>query len=158
MVRVRAHVRRLKSGKVTRVRSHERRTPGPSSTSSGLFLIVPGALVFFGLVFIGVQALGHSIPVASETEKPAHSQATAPDALPPGPEGVLAGKLRQARTNIGLSQSEVSARTGIAESTINDFEQARAVPSADTLKKLSNAYQLSLNEWSALEIARAELR
>ncbi|WP_326632580.1 helix-turn-helix transcriptional regulator [Nonomuraea fuscirosea] len=57
-----------------------------------------------------------------------------------------------------MSQTEVTERTGIAQLTINDFEGARAVPSAETLKAQSDVYQLSLDEWSLLEVARAEIR
>ncbi|TYB67249.1 helix-turn-helix transcriptional regulator [Nonomuraea sp. PA05] len=163
MVRVRSHLRRLRSGKVIHVRSHSRRTSSPSGSSgtatSGLLWGGLAMMVFLGVLFgVFLATTGNPTPVASETEKTARPQPTAPATLPPGPEGEFAGRLREARMNTGLSRSEISALTGIAESTIDDFERALAVPSAETLKALSSAYRLSFDDWTALEITRSELR
>lgn len=165
MVSVRSHLRRLKSGKTVWVRSHVRR--GPAATSSvrssretdpvGALWILLAAVIVIGLVSGGMAAVGKSKPVASETSRTPPATATSIK-LPSGPQGRLATLLRGARANIGLSQKEVSARTGIAQSTINDFERALAVPSAESLKTLSRAYQVSLDEWSLMEITRVEIR
>ncbi|MFI7224961.1 helix-turn-helix domain-containing protein [Nonomuraea angiospora] len=120
-------------------------------------LFVLAALVVIGLLSGGVATYVNSSPVASATNKTSRSTTPSPSRLPPGPEGKLAARLRDARENVGLSQKEVSAQTGIAQSTINDFERALAVPSAESLKALSSVYGLSLDEWSVLEITRSDI-
>ncbi|MFB4289064.1 helix-turn-helix domain-containing protein [Nonomuraea sp. ATR24] len=165
MVSVRSHLRRLRSGKTVRVRAHTRRgsaavAPAPVVGSdagmSGVFLLVL-LLLFLGLLSGGVTALVNSSPVASETNKKSQSAPPEPSRLPEGPEGRLAAQLRDIREKAGLSREEAAAQSGIAEATINDFEHALAVPSAQTLKALSSVYEMSFDEWTMLEIARAEL-
>ncbi|WP_084774230.1 helix-turn-helix domain-containing protein [Nonomuraea candida] len=167
MVSVRSHLRRLRSGKIVRVRAHKRRGPAaaaPAPTASsdaggfGFIWLVLAALIVIGLLSGGIATYANSSQVASETNKTSRSATPRPSSLPPGPEGRLAGQLRDARENAGLSQKEVSVRTGIGQSTINDFERALAVPSAESMQELSSVYELSLDEWTALVVTRSEIR
>ncbi|MER6581066.1 helix-turn-helix transcriptional regulator [Nonomuraea sp. NPDC001023] len=115
-------------------------------------------LLVLGLLSGGVAAFLNSSPVASETSKKSQSATPRPSKLPVGPEGRLAAQLRDAREKIGLSQNEAGAQAGIAQATINDFERALAVPSAQSLEALSSVYKLSFDEWTRLEITRSEIR
>ncbi|NRQ31756.1 helix-turn-helix transcriptional regulator [Nonomuraea sp. NN258] len=105
----------------------------------------------------GWATLPDSAPVASESGNRSRPQPTAPATFPSGPAGELARNLRAARERASLTVRTVGERAGIAASTIDDFERAAAVPSAETLKRLSSAYGLSFEDWTALEIARSEL-
>ncbi|MET8868319.1 helix-turn-helix transcriptional regulator [Nonomuraea sp. NPDC004580] len=116
------------------------------------------ALIVIGLLSGGVATYVNSTPVASETNEASRSATPRPASLPPGPEGRLAAQLRDARKNAGLSQKEVSVRTGIAQSTINDFERALAVPSAESMQALYSVYEPSYDEWTALVVTRSEIR
>lgn len=55
------------------------------------------------------------------------------------------GRLRQLRTKKGWSQSELSARSGIAQGSIANLEQDRRAPSLETAEKLAAALTVDVS-------------
>lgn len=56
---------------------------------------------------------------------------------------VLASKLRQLRTNLGLSQGDLARRARVSPSLVGQLEQGRVLPSLDTLERLAAALGVS---------------
>jgi len=56
---------------------------------------------------------------------------------------VLAAKLRQLRSDLGLSQDQLARRVGVSPSLVGQLEQGRALPSLDTLERLADALGVS---------------
>lgn len=59
-----------------------------------------------------------------------------------------AAVLREARTHAGLSQTELSERTGIAQPNISVYESGRRTPTLRTLVALLDACDVELS-WRA---------
>ena len=60
--------------------------------------------------------------------------------------GNFSKKLRQLRLNLGLNQREVSARTGISQATISRLEAGVALPSYQTLIKISGTFGVQVDD------------
>lgn len=52
-------------------------------------------------------------------------------------------RLKEARKNAGLSQKEVSERTGIAKSTLSEYESGKTTPTMNALYKIMNVIGVS---------------
>lgn len=59
----------------------------------------------------------------------------------------IADRLKAIRTNLGLTQMQVSQRSGMDDSTISSFETGRAEPRLGQLAKLSEVYRLPLSHF-----------
>jgi len=55
-------------------------------------------------------------------------------------------RLREARLNLGLKQSEVAARCGLSTSQVSQIELRQSAPSVTTLLKLCRALHLTMSE------------
>lgn len=60
------------------------------------------------------------------------------------PEFAIIKAIAEARQNAGLTQEELSARTGIAQSDISKLENGNANPSLETLKRLADGMDMTL--------------
>lgn len=109
---------------------------------------------------IAITVIGFLISPASSSKAggATNPRATGVVTLPPGPSGQLALILREARQDIGLSQREISERSEIPASRISEFELGVAVPTDGELSALSQAYQLSRDEWTQLVMLQTEIR
>jgi transcriptional regulator with XRE-family HTH domain len=58
----------------------------------------------------------------------------------------LGEALRRARDTAGMRQVDVAKKTGIADTQLSDWENARAAPNIFTLQALAKAYGISLDE------------
>lgn len=59
-------------------------------------------------------------------------------------EGVAA-RLKRRREELGLTQTEVGARAGIAAASVSHFETGQRLPSLESLMKLADALSLSVD-------------
>jgi transcriptional regulator with XRE-family HTH domain len=68
--------------------------------------------------------------------------------------------VNQARRAAGLSQRELSRRTGVPQSSIARIEQGQQVPRTDTLERLLNAcgFELRLGPMRGSGVDRSQLR
>lgn len=109
---------------------------------------------------IAITVIGFLISPTSSSKAggATNPRATGVVTLPPGPSGQLALILREARQDIGLSQREISERSEIPASRISEFELGVAVPTDGELSALSQAYQLSRDEWTQLVMLQTEIR
>lgn len=57
----------------------------------------------------------------------------------------LSKRLRSARERKGLKQIQVYERTGIHNKTLSGYENGVSEPDTDTLKKLSEIYEVSID-------------
>ena len=57
----------------------------------------------------------------------------------------FAKKLKKARENTGFTQREVSADTGIKQSTLANYETGRTQPDIETLGILADFYKVSID-------------
>ncbi len=55
-------------------------------------------------------------------------------------------KLRQVRTEKGLTQAELSKRSGVSRSKISQYESGQMFPQVPTLLKLANALDCTMND------------
>ena len=62
-------------------------------------------------------------------------------------KGFFAERLRELRHGKGLSQPDLSERSGVAVSTIRQFEYGRREPTYGTLVKLAAGLEVSLAEF-----------
>ncbi|MHB1154151.1 MAG: helix-turn-helix domain-containing protein [Eubacteriales bacterium] len=53
-------------------------------------------------------------------------------------------KVRYARLTLNLSQSELSAKTGISERSLYTYEQTGTMPRSDKIKKIADALNVSV--------------
>jgi transcriptional regulator with XRE-family HTH domain len=60
------------------------------------------------------------------------------------PEYAIIAAIIEARKNSGLTQKELSERTGIAQGDISKIENASANPSLETLKRLAAGMDMRL--------------
>ena len=60
------------------------------------------------------------------------------------PEFAIIKAIAEARQNAGLTQEELSARTGIAQSDISKLENGNANPSLETLKRFADGMDMTL--------------
>ena len=60
------------------------------------------------------------------------------------PEFAIVQALMDARKNVGLTQKQLSERTGIAQSDISKLESGDGNPSLKTLKRLAAAMDMTL--------------
>ena len=58
----------------------------------------------------------------------------------------LGQKLKEARQNAGLKQEELAKRLGVSRQTISNWENGRSLPDVGSAVKMSNVYQISLDE------------
>lgn len=58
---------------------------------------------------------------------------------------MLGAKLRALRKSRGYTLADVGERAGLSVSFLSDVERGRTRPSLDTLQKLADCYQLSIN-------------
>jgi len=66
----------------------------------------------------------------------------------PGPDETIpriAARLRATRQALGLTQSELCLRAGIARNTYNQWEKAGGRPQLDEAKKLCRTFELTLD-------------
>lgn len=54
-------------------------------------------------------------------------------------------KLKQARKNIGFTQKEVCKELDIPQSTLANYETGRTQPDLETLAKLADFYEVSID-------------
>jgi transcriptional regulator with XRE-family HTH domain len=59
----------------------------------------------------------------------------------------LARKLKETRISKGYEQKYVAAQIGISGSKLGNYENGRSEPDVDTIRKLSEFYDISLDEW-----------
>ena len=62
--------------------------------------------------------------------------------------GNFALKLRQKLNYHGMTQEELSAKTGISNVTISKYIKGKAMPNAHNLEKISKALKSSMNEFA----------
>lgn len=55
-------------------------------------------------------------------------------------------ELKKARVNVGLTQVEASAASGIPQTTISSYEKGRTTPTVKAMKCLAEAYQMRQND------------
>ena len=55
-------------------------------------------------------------------------------------------KLKDARTNSGLTQENVAERAGVSRQTVSNWENGRSYPDIVSVIKLSDIYSISLDE------------
>lgn len=72
--------------------------------------------------------------------------------------GFFAERLKALRTKAGLSQRELSRRSGVAVSTIRQFEYGLRQPTYGTLVKLAQGLGLSLEAFDQAAPAPAKAR
>ena len=58
----------------------------------------------------------------------------------------LGQKLKEARLSAGLKQEELAKRLGVSRQTISNWENGRSLPDVGSAVKMSNVYQISLDE------------
>jgi len=56
---------------------------------------------------------------------------------------LLASRIKQARTQKGLTQGDLARKTGIHQKAIFKYENGQVLPNADNLKKLVEALEVS---------------
>lgn len=61
---------------------------------------------------------------------------------------VLAARLRSARTEAGLSQAQLAEAAGVTQAHVSQWESGRRTPHIDSLVKLADALDVSL-DWLA---------
>lgn len=66
----------------------------------------------------------------------------------------LGDRLRRARDRKGLKQKEVNERTGISDKSLSRYENNASEPDAESLVKLSNLYEVSLDWLLGKEIKK----
>lgn len=57
----------------------------------------------------------------------------------------MANKIRELRTSLSLTQSELAAQLGLNQSAIGKYERGELEPNVDILKKLSAFFQCSID-------------
>lgn len=55
-------------------------------------------------------------------------------------------KLKELRTKVGISQAELSKKIGIPTTTLFNYELNKCEPSVDTLIKLADFYNITIDE------------
>lgn len=70
----------------------------------------------------------------------------------------LGEKIRLARIAVSDSQEKLAEKIGVSRQTIINWEKGRTIPDGESLVKLANCYQLSLDEWLELSVSRYENR
>lgn len=68
----------------------------------------------------------------------------------------LGERLRKARENRGLSQTEVYRRTNINNKTLSRYESGGSEPDLETLKILAELYDVSINYLTGISLKEAE--
>ena len=59
------------------------------------------------------------------------------------PDATMGDKIRAARISLGMSQAELSRRTGLTSRAIRYYESNNRTPTVDAIKKVSEALGLS---------------
>ena len=68
------------------------------------------------------------------------------------PEFTIVQALMEARKNVGMTQKQLSERTGISQSDISKLENGDGNPSLKTLKRLASAMNMNLKlEFTPIE-------
>lgn len=62
-----------------------------------------------------------------------------------GPSSALAPTLRELRERRGFTQAELGARADMAAASVSHFETGQRVPSLDSLVKLADALEVSVD-------------
>lgn len=70
----------------------------------------------------------------------------------------LGEKIKLARIAVSDSQEKLAEKIGVSRQTIINWEKGRTIPDGESLVKLANCYQLSLDEWLELSVSRYENR
>ena len=68
----------------------------------------------------------------------------------------IANRLRRLRERHGLSQRALARRSGVSNATISQIEHRRTNPSLGLLKRILDAFPMSLGDFFALDIAGEE--
>lgn len=55
-------------------------------------------------------------------------------------------RLKEARTNIGLRQEDVSEAIGVSRQTVSNWENNRSLPDLRSIVEISDVYQISLDD------------
>lgn len=66
-------------------------------------------------------------------------------------------RLQEIRKNLGFSSTELSTRSGVAQSFISKVERGVAYPTTETLEKLLDALNLSFTEFFSEDDLDSEL-
>lgn len=61
-------------------------------------------------------------------------------------------KLRKARKNAGLNQTQLAVRVGVTQRSLTDYECGRAVPRKNTMRKLAEAVGVTVEYLSRDEV------
>lgn len=59
---------------------------------------------------------------------------------------VFAGNIRANRARMKLTQDELSARSGVSQPSIKNYENELAVPSVENACKLADVFGVTLND------------
>jgi transcriptional regulator with XRE-family HTH domain len=68
----------------------------------------------------------------------------------PTPDPALAGALKRLRSEREMTQESVAYRAGIAVGSLAKIETARTVPSWDTVRRIADALDVTLEELARL--------
>ncbi|WP_090931777.1 helix-turn-helix domain-containing protein [Nonomuraea jiangxiensis] len=143
MTHVRGHWRRNANGTLSWVRAHYRGT-AVAGGAGGLVLLAIG-LFLWGAISNSVSSDAQQ-PQATVTRSPvspAHAQ--------------LMEALRVARHHSGLSLEDAGRRAGVSAKEVSDIETGLLVPTPEDITGLSNAYQLSPDEWTNLVVLQSSV-
>lgn len=64
-------------------------------------------------------------------------------------------KLKEARTNVGLTQEQVAEKIMVSRQTISNWENGKSLPDIVSILNLSDLYQISLDELGNCETSYA---
>ena len=64
-------------------------------------------------------------------------------------------KLKEARTNVGLTQEQVAEKIMVSRQTISNWENGKSLPDIVSILNLSDLYQISLDELGDCETSYA---
>jgi transcriptional regulator with XRE-family HTH domain len=78
--------------------------------------------------------------------------------IPISPRGELGGVIRRARQQAGLSQAELAARVGTAQSAVSRWERGHDEPRLSTLSAILAACGLALRLRVDVDVDRAQIR
>ncbi|MFG1681202.1 helix-turn-helix domain-containing protein [Nonomuraea sp. NPDC049269] len=142
MTQVRGHWRRNANGTLSWVRAHSR--GAAAAGGAGGILLVIGLFVWGGISNSASNDVRQpQVTVTRSPLSPAHAQ--------------LVEALRAARQRSGLSLEGAGRRAGVSAKEVSDIETGLLVPTPDDVTGLSNAYQLSPDEWTSLVILQSSV-
>lgn len=72
-------------------------------------------------------------------------------------KGVIYMTLKQFREEKGMSQTELANLVGLKQTTISQYENGSRKPDLEKAKRLSDALDISLDDFFCLTICRTEI-